>query len=426
MASGADPARLGRGALLATVIGNGLEFYDFVTYGFFAVYIGRAFFPTDSDLASLLLSVATFGIGFLTRPLGGLWIGGYADRAGRKPALMLALALMAVGTFAIVATPSYASIGIAAPVILVLARLVQGLALGGEAGPALAVLLEGAPERQRGFYLSLQGASQAAATLLAGALGLGLATILDPHELAAWGWRVPFGVGMLVIPVAFYMRRMLPETLAAPVVRSRTQLVTEVWRGHRRPLVLVVVAAACMTISTYVAGYMTTYGQTALAMSPRAAMLAPVTNGLVSVPVSIWGGTLCDRFGRKRVMIVSCALAAALSIPAFMFLVYARSALAMIVVVAVQTAAAVPGRVAGVTVMTEVFPQQVRGVAVSFAYAMTVTLFGSTTQFVVAALIGATGSAMTPSFYLVATTAMSLVAMVLLPETSPEHRADRA
>jgi MHS family citrate/tricarballylate:H+ symporter-like MFS transporter len=178
-----------------------------------------------------------------------------------------------------------------------------------------------------------------------------------------------------------------------------------------------------MTISTYVVTYMTTYGQTALDMSPRTAMLAPITNGLVSVPVSMWGGTLCDRFGRKRVMIVSCALAAVLSIPSFMFLVYARTAQAMIIVVAVQTAAAVPGRVAGVTVMTEVFPQQLRGVAVSFAYAMTVTLFGSTTQFVVAALIGATGSPMTPSFYLVATTAVSLVAMVLLPETSPDHRA---
>ncbi|MBU6437978.1 MAG: MFS transporter, partial [Betaproteobacteria bacterium] len=179
----------------ATVVGNALEFYDFLTYAFFAVYIGKTFFPVTDPLSSLLLSVALFGIGFFTRPLGGIVIGAYADRAGRRAAMILTIALITLGTLGLVLTPSYASIGVAAPIIVVACRLVQGLALGGEVGPSTAFLIEAAPHGGRGRLASWQLASQGAAALVAGMFGLVMAATLSQADMLAWGWRVPFAVG---------------------------------------------------------------------------------------------------------------------------------------------------------------------------------------------------------------------------------------
>src|SRR5690242_15819590 len=176
------------GAVAATVLGNGLEFYDFTTYAFFAVTIGRVFFPARDPFISLLLSVAAFGVGFVSRPLGGIVIGAYADRAGRKPAMMLSIALMAAGMVLLAATPSYAVIGVAAPVVVVIARLVQGFALGGEVGPSTAYLLEAAPGGKRGRYAVWQIASQGAAMALAGIFGVMLSLTLDDSAIEAWGW----------------------------------------------------------------------------------------------------------------------------------------------------------------------------------------------------------------------------------------------
>src|SRR5471032_3368517 len=182
----------------ATVAGNALEFFDFVTYSFFAVQIGQTFFPSSNEFASLLASVGVFGVGFVFRPLGGILIGAYADRAGRRPAMLLTIVLITVGTMGLALTPSYASIGLAAPVIVVLCRLVQGLALGGEVGPSSAFLIESVPPLQRGLYASWQLASQGVATLVAGALGIVMISTLTPAELQAWGWRVPFAAGLLL------------------------------------------------------------------------------------------------------------------------------------------------------------------------------------------------------------------------------------
>src|SRR5665213_1106991 len=216
----AVPPVLNRWAVAAFVAGNALEFYDFLLYATFAVYIGHAFFPSGNALVSLLLSLATFGIGFLTRPLGGLLIGAYADRVGRRPALMLTIILMTLGTLGLVLTPTYASIGLCAPVILIVARLVQGLALGGEVGPSTAMLLECAPAGRRGFFVSWQNASQGMAILAAGLAGFAVSVILDQEQLASWGWRIPFALGLIIVPVGIYIRRSLPETLAAPCARA--------------------------------------------------------------------------------------------------------------------------------------------------------------------------------------------------------------
>jgi MFS family permease len=409
---------LDRWALAATVAGNALEFYDFLAYSTFAVYISHAFFPTGNVFVSLLLTLATFGVGFLTRPLGGLLIGAYADRAGRRPALMLTISLMAFGTLALAFTPSYGNIGLLAPVILIFARLVQGLALGGEVGPATAVLLECAPASRRASYVSWQNASQGVAVLAAGVVGYALSTILEPQQLALWGWRVPFVLGLAIVPVGLYIRRRLPETLAAPGSRRSTAVLTLLWRAHRRPLAFAVLILMCLTVSTYVTGYMTTYALTTLGMAASRAMLASIANGAVMVVGALLGGRLTDRFGQKPLMILPRIALAVVVLPAFLLLLSVTTTTVLVFVTASLTLLSVLSTAAAMTALAEVFPNEVRSSGVAISYALSVALFGGTTQFIIAWLIGVTGSRISPAYYVIFTSAIGLWAMFKLPEPS--------
>ncbi len=409
---------LDRWAIAATVAGNALEFYDFLAYSFFAVYIGRAFFPTGQDFASLLLSLATFGVGFVTRPLGGVLIGTFADRAGRRPALMLTIGLMAVGTLAIAVTPSYASIGIAAPLILVIARLIQGLALGGEVGPSTAVLLECAPPGRRGLLTSWQSASQGIAILAAGAVGVMLAQVLTKDQLADWGWRVPFAVGIIIVPVGLYIRQRLPETLvAASASQTQAGVLSLIWRQHRRSLALVILIIMSLTISTYVNTYMTTFALTTLGLPASQAMWATLVGGVIVALGANWGGRLSDRFGRRPVMIVPRVVLMLLIYPAFVFLVHEKTLWALLSVTALLQLLTVASAAAVLAAMTEVFPNAVRSAGTAISYAVSVSVFGGTTQFVIAWLIGTTGDPLSPAYYVIATSLVSLWAMFKLPET---------
>ena len=200
--------------IAATVIGNALEWYDFIVFGFFTVIISRLFFPADSQYASLLLTTATFGVGFFMRPVGGVLLGIYADRRGRKAALLLVIALMTVAIAMIGFAPTYAAIGVAAPLLIVLARLLQGFSAGGEFASATSFLVESAPAHRRGFYGSWQMVGQGLSVLIASLLGAFLTRTLAPETLESWGWRVPFLFGLIIGPVGLYIRRHLAETEA--------------------------------------------------------------------------------------------------------------------------------------------------------------------------------------------------------------------
>lgn len=306
----------------------------------------------------------------------------------------------------------------AAPIILVLARLVQGLALGGEVGPSTALLLEAAPVGRGGAYVSWQGASQGMASLLAGLAGLTLALVLNEDQLSAWGWRLPFLFGLLIVPVGLYIRRSLPETLEAPSKEKKeVGAVRLIWRHHQQALWLGLTIVMCQTISAYVSSYMTTYALTALGMSSSKAMLATVVQGGAAVVGALLGGRLSDRFGRKPLMIIPRALLLLAIFPAFQFLTEVRTVWALASVTAMLTLLTSVGTAASMVAMVEIFPNAVRSSGMSITNAVSVSLFGGTTQFVIAWLIGTTGNNMSPAYYVIVSSMIGIWAMYKLPET---------
>ena len=415
-ASESRAAGVPKRVVAATVAGNALEFYDFVTYAFFAVYIGKTFFPASTPLGSLLLSVAVFGVGFFARPVGGVLIGAFADRAGRRPAMLLTIALITMGTLGLALTPSYESIGLAAPIIVVLCRLIQGLALGGEVGPSSAFLIESAPPAQRGLYASWQLASQGAAGLVAGAFGLALTISLTPAEMLAWGWRVPFMVGLLLVPLALYLRHNMPETLhSAPIQATNSGVIgLKRKRGLIGLAVLVVIGG---TVSTYVGNFMTTYAITTLKMSPVLAMGATVVGGFCTLIFSLLGGWLCDRFGRKPTMFWPRVAAALLTVPAFMLLVANPTATTLFAVSGFLAALTAVSGAASLVAIPELLPRGIRATGMSIAYAIGVSLFGGTTQLVITWLIGVTGNPAAPAWYVAGASVITALAMLTMPES---------
>jgi MFS transporter, MHS family, citrate/tricarballylate:H+ symporter len=400
--------------VLAVGVGNALEFYDFLTFSFFAVQIGRAFFPAGSH--GLLYSLATFGAGFLTRPLGGVVIGGLGDRVGRKPAMLLSFALMGCAIVALALIPSYTRIGVAAPVLLVICRLVQGFALGGEVGPSTAFLVEAAPPHRRGLYVAMQYMTQDAAVLVAGIVGFTLSNLLSPAALDAWGWRAAFLLGAAVVPVGLVLRRTLPETLHDPEP-ARDQP-----RAGRAPLGLVVRALALLGatgIYFYGVDYITTYAQDSLRMGATAAFGATVMVGLFAVLADPVAGWLSDRVGRRPVALVALALLLVGLVPAYLVMIHVRS-VPVVYGVAAWLAVMEAFMAAPVLVMvTEALPKAVRSRGLATVYAAAMALFGGTAQFVIKWLTDTTGSRLAPAWYMSAALAIGAVAMLLARETAP-------
>lgn len=402
----------------ATIIGNALEFYDFVTYAFFAVYIGKAFFPASDPLTSLLVSVGVFGVGFISRPLGGILIGAYADRVGRKPALLLTIVLITVGTLGVALTPPLASIGIAAPIIVIVARLIQGLGLGGEVGPSAAFLIEIAPPGKRATYGAWLLASQGLAFVVAGGIGVLMTLALSAQELHAWGWRVPFAFGLLLIPVALYLRKNMPETLdhhaAAATAHPRPSLLRG---GYGRQIVFGVLAVMGGTIATYLSTYMTTYAIATLKLPPATAMVATVVVGAVTLVFALLGGMLADRVGRKPVMIWPRLLMTLTVVPAFWWLIDHKSAFALYAVSVLVSATTAVSGAATLVAIPELFSGRVRALGMSVIYAVGVAIFGGSTQFIMTWLLKVTGSPAAPAWYAAGAGILCLLGMALMPET---------
>jgi MFS family permease len=407
-------------SVAAAVAGNVLEFYDFTTYTFFAVMIGQHFFPSKDPFISLILSIATFGVGFVTRPIGGIVIGAFADRAGRKPAMMLTVALMAVGMLVIALTPSYATIGPIAPVLVVLARLVQGFALGGEVGPASSFLIEASPPHQRGLYASWQLASQGLSAFIAGGLGLGLSLSLSDQAMQDWGWRIPFLVGVSIIPVALFMRSKLPETLdlSAPTTHhSLGAVLGSLFTAHARPVVLALLVISSGTIATYILNYMTTYAITTLHMAQGVSIAATLVLGLCTFAFSLLGGWLSDLIGRKPLLVLPRVIFTIAAYPAFMLMNAYKNAPTLLIVTGLLASIGAIGGAVSLVIIPESLPKSVRSSGFAVAYALAVTVFGGTAQIVVTWLIRVTGDPLSPAWYLIGSGIVGIVAMMMMKET---------
>ena len=402
----------------AVCVGNALEFYDFVTYAFFAAQIGRTFFPSDRHGASLLASLATFGAGFLTRPLGALVIGRMGDRVGRKPAMLLSFVLIGIATIGLPLTPSYASIGVLAPVLVIGFRLLQGFALGGEVGPSTAFMMEAAPPLRRGLYISLQSMSADAAVLVAGLVGFGLANVLNPAALDQWGWRVALLLGGVIVPFGLVLRRSLGETLQTGPATSNLAVPIH-RRSYRQIIALSLAMLAAATTTNYILDYMTTYASATLGMPASLALGATAVVGLCGVVCDPISGWLSDRFGRKPVMIAPWIALLLAIFPCFWLLAQWRTGAALYGACAVLAVASTLSSATVLVTITESLPHRVRAGSLSLIYATAIAIFGGSTQFLVNWLTGVTGSALAPAWYMVGGVIVGLSAILMMPETAP-------
>lgn len=401
--------------LAAVVAGNALEFYDFLTFSFFAVQIGSVFFPGKDTTSSLLFTLATFGVGFATRPLGGMVIGTLGDTWGRKPAMLFSFALMGFSVVGMALTPSFASIGWYAPTIVVLFRLLQGFALGGEVGPTTAFLLEVAPAGRRGLYVSLQNATQYFATLCAGVVGMVLATLLSPEALTQWGWRIALLIGAAVVPFALVIRRRLPETLHEEAPGRREG----VSNGVVRLAVLGLLMLASATIATYTMNYMTTFANRTLGFAAAQAFGATVVAGTSAMIGALLGGLVSDRLGRRPVMMGASVALLLLALPCFWLMVQVHALATLLGGTAVI--AVLVGMIAATIVasLTESLPVGLRSGALGVIYALAISTFGGSAQFMVTWLIAVTGSPFAPGWYMTGAVALGLAGMLGMKESAP-------
>jgi MFS transporter, MHS family, proline/betaine transporter len=404
-----------RRAVLASVIGNGLEWFDFLIYGYFAKTIAHVFFPVGNGFLSMTLTLATFAIGFIVRPLGGIAIGAWADRHGRRKTLSLLILLMAASTLLMGLTPGYASIGIAAPLLVLLARVLQGLSVGGEFATAAAMLTEYAPPGRKMFFGSFQMTSQAVALLLSSSCGYLLTTNLSADALASWGWRVPFLLGALVGPVGFYIRHKVSESPEFVQLRER---LGHAPRQSLRTFLRERGDAALCAMGVIIVGaatnylwhsYMPLYVERQLHLPLQNALFGTAISGLISIAGYPLAGKLADRFGAYRLFFPITIVWICAAWPLFDWVLAAPTpqrvfAAQMIATVVLSLmSGAHPG------MLTQLFPTATRSLGVALSYNIAVTLFGGLAPLTVSTLIGVTGSRMVPAWYLIFAGIVSLL-----------------
>ncbi|NIE75694.1 MFS transporter [Pantoea sp. Tr-811] len=397
--------------------GNFLEQFDFFLFGFYATHIAAAFFPASNEFASLMMTFAVFGAGFLMRPLGAVILGAYIDDVGRRKGLIVTLGIMASGTLLIVLVPGYASIGLLAPALVLIGRLLQGFSAGAELGGVSVYLAEMATPGHKGFYASWQSASQQVAIVVAAALGFALNEWLSPADISQWGWRVPFAVGCMIIPVIFLLRRNLQETeeFAAREHRPTMKQVMATLLANAGVVLFGMLMVAMTTTAFYmITVYAPTFGKTVLQLSTGDALLVTL---LVAVSNFIWlpiGGTLSDRFGRKPLLLAMSLMTLITAYPALTYLAQSPSFGHMLEVLlwfsflyGMYNGAMIPA-------LTEIMPVEVRVAGFSLAYSLATALFGGFTPAISTWMIHETGDKAAPAYWLMVAALCAFVATWLL------------
>lgn len=415
--------------VVRVVSGNFLEMFDFMVYGFYAAAVAKAVFPSDSDYVSLMLSLATFGIGFLMRPLGALVLGAYIDRHGRRAGLIVSLGIMSVGVALIALTPTYATIGIAAPLLVLTGRLLQGFSAGAESGGVSVYLSEIATPGNRGFYVSWQSASQQVAVIFAAIIGVSLRGLLSEEQMLAWGWRIPFLIGCLIIPVLFWIRRSMQESDDfARRARHRPASLGEIYRSLLRNWIIILKAVLLVMLTSVffylITAYTPTYAREVLGLSAHDSFVVTVCVGIANfvwVPVM---GALSDRVGRLPVLLTFSVLVALTAYPVMAWLVSDPSFGRLLA--SLMWMSFLYGGYQGVMVvtLTEIMPAEVRATGFSLAYSLAQAIFGGFTPAICTYLIHASGNRAMPGLWLACAAMISVVGTLTL--TRNAHLSRRA
>jgi MFS family permease len=417
------------GAVVRVSLGNFLEMYDFMVFGYYAAAIGRAFFPTHNEYASLMLSFMTFGTGYLMRPLGAVVLGAYIDHHGRRKGLLLTLLLMAIGTLSIGVMPGYETIGLFAPLLIVAGRMLQGLSAGVEVGGASVYLAEIATPGRKGFFVAWQSGSQQIAVVFAAFLGLILSSRLRPEQMAGWGWRVPLLIGSMLIPFLFLLRRSLAETDEFKA-RKHHLKTREIWRSimsNWRLVILGMMLSLTTTVTFYlITAYMPTYGTSVLHLSAADSMLVTLLAGVSNLCWLPLMGALSDRLGRRLPLVTFSAIALLTPYPVLLWLVSAPSFERLLA--AALWLSMIFGSYNGAMVvfLTEIMPANVRVSGFSFSYSLATGIFGGFTPAVSTWLIHETGNSAMPGLWMAFAGLMSLTATLILTSRSAKKAADYA
>ncbi|ASU38761.1 MFS transporter [Herbaspirillum sp. meg3] len=403
--------------VLRVTSGNFMEMFDFFLFGFYASYISKAFFPSGNEFASLMLTFMTFGAGFLMRPLGAIILGAYVDRVGRRQGLIVTLALMAVGTMLIAFVPGYATIGLLAPALVLIGRLLQGFSAGVELGGVSVYLAEMATPGRKGFYVSWQSASQQVAIIVAAAIGYGLNMWLTKDQVGDWGWRIPFFIGCLIVPVLFVIRRSLQETEEF-MARKRKPSLSEIFRSMLENWKLVIAGmmlVSMTTVSFYlITVYTPTFGKNVLKLSTESALIVTFCVGIsnfIWLPVM---GALSDRIGRRPLLLVFTVLTILTAYPAMTWLVGDATFGKMLIVELWLSFLYASYNGAMVVALTEVMPVDVRTAGFSLAYSLATAIFGGFTPAIATGLIELTHDKAAPGLWMSFAAVCGLIATLVL------------
>ena len=407
--------------IIAATIGNVLEWFDFLVYGYFAVTIAEVFFPTSDPIVSLLITFGAFGLAYVVRPLGALIVGSYTDRHGRTAGLTLSIAMMMIGTTLMLVTPAYATIGIAAPIIITIARLLQGFSVGGEFGSAVAFLVEHGSER-KGFSASWQWASTGIISIIVATFGIVLTTTLTHEQLVSWGWRIPYVFGLLVGPAGLYIRSQMTETPQfLDAAKPESVPLRDLLRRQPMSVLLALGISIISNSSYYLLLYVPTYGVSTLHLPASTGFIATLVGGIILAIFSPVAGHWSDKTARPRIMLWTGWLFLLAAYPVF-WLMVAYPSLAT-AIFAVGLLNLIKAGYSGVlpSLLSEQFPVETRAVGVAFSYSISVTIFGGFAPFVATWLIALTSDPLSPSYYLMFTALLSIVALMAV-----ERRAARS